>query len=115
MFLPLATVLGLTDAVTSSVLRSRRDTPYLRRRQTLPKIMRPFSLGHHLKVDAHGPPPGGCRAATEDLTRTMLVIIRIVWIVWSRPHDFVNPVENFWRQRFRSTGSSKILFELFHF
>src|SRR5438105_4187609 len=30
MLLPLATVLGLTGAGTSSVLRSRRDTPYRR-------------------------------------------------------------------------------------
>ena len=50
-----------------------------------------------------------------DLTRTMLVIIRIVGILRFRPHDFVDPVEDFWRQRFLGTDSGKILFELLHF
>jgi hypothetical protein len=33
---------------------SERDTPYPRGRSTLPKIMRPFSIGHHLKLTRIG-------------------------------------------------------------
>src|ERR1700746_340392 len=57
---PLATVFGLTGAVTSSVLRSRRDTPYQRGRQTATKNHAPFSLGLHLKLTRRavaGPQP----------------------------------------------------------
>jgi len=55
MLLPLITVLGLTGC--SYVLGpavSERDTPYPRGCQTLPKIMRPFSLGRHLKLTRMG-------------------------------------------------------------
>src|SRR5258708_3889486 len=41
-------------AATFEIPRARRDTPYLRPRQTATQIMRPFSLGPHLMFTRMG-------------------------------------------------------------